>query len=205
MSLSKPFILYCKDKSLKDSFGVSEDDFCHYALQLADVLNSCGGIDCSVDLYEEELQQNWSLWTENKIRECTPVIMVCSPQLFHSFTLSGGKQLVEMYKGSFYNDCVVNCIAAPKFVPVFLNECRPNDLQDWLPSQLHAGQKFCLSHLREFHELLYPKHQTASFNRNKLVSDNLELPKFHEIAKLVLFLRGENQDSRPESPIIPGK
>ena len=61
----KVLILYCKDHLLKDTrYEVPEENFCYDVLQLAEVLASCGGIECFADFYEQEHQQNWNLWTE---------------------------------------------------------------------------------------------------------------------------------------------
>lgn len=192
MSLSKPvsciFILYCKDKLLQKTCGVSENVFCGDVEELARALMKYGGIKCILDIYETEHQHNWSLWTEKNIKECQYVIMVCSPLLFESLT-SSGKTDVPMWNGMFFSDSVVNHITAPKFVPVFLNECMPKDLKDWLPIQLHATRVFCLPNLRKI---------SCEFFQE--VPPNFDDPKFHDFNSLVRSIRGEHDGVIPWTP-----
>ena len=192
----KVFLLYCKDQ-----LEYSCDD----VVKLADILTSCGGIQCCADFYEEAHVRppNWNTWTVNKIEECDSVIMVCSPELKR--LLSSGKRCdVHMKNGKFYSDAMVDSITAPKFVPVFLNGCEPvgQELKNWLPRQLLSTRQFHLQNLSEFHQSVYCPHYSQR-ERDQVVFQNLGFPKFCEVASLVKLLRGEPEVVRPGMPHCP--
>ncbi len=182
-------------------FRISGDHFCQDVVGLADVLVSCGGIECFADFYEQVHPPSWTVWTERKIEECAHVVLVCSPRLNQALS-SGERCDVEMYRGKFFSDSVIHSIIAPKFVPVFLNGYEPKDLKTWLPSQLHSSRMFRLRYLREFHQSVFQPDHTQG-KRNYVVSQNLGLPKHRGVASLVQYLRGEPEVVRPEMPQQP--
>lgn len=198
----KVFILYCNDTMLQEQYRTTDKEFCQDVLELADTLVYCGGFQsCSADFYEIDEQQNWNVWTQRKIEESTCVVMVCSPQLMWHLSQKERSD-VHMERGMFFSDTIVNTIMAPKFVPVFLNDCVPRNPKDWLPPQLHAARKFQLRHLRELFQALHAVDYTEE-ERNHVLLENLEKPEHKDLARLVVFLRGEKQVVRPEAPRNP--
>lgn len=169
-------------------------------VELADSLYTCGGIDCVADFYETNHPQSWSVWAESNIRDCDHVIYVCSPLLISDLR-SMDQRTIDMSKGNFFSNMVVHSVVAPKFVPVFLNECVPRDLKDWLPTQLHGAKSYKLQSMRDFHKAVFDGPHEL---RNLEVGRCLGMPKFSELAALVRFLRGERDvlpPPRPEHPI----
>lgn len=213
----KVFILYCKDTLLQESHHTSGDEFCQDILELADILTLCGGLSCSVDFYEQDEQQNWNLWTQQKIQDSKHVIMVCSPQLMQHLQLrTGGEQHhqqqhqqqrndVMMSQGLFFSDMVVNSIVAPKFVPVFLNHCvPPTNPRAWLPPQLHAARHFKLERLRELFQTVFDENQNYSLEeQTQVLFRSLQEPAHREVGRLVRYLRGEREVVPPQMPRIP--
>ena len=197
----KVYILYCKDDTLQEDYRTSADEFCMDIRELAEVLVCCGGIECSLDMYAEE-QMNYNLWVEQQIRESTHVLMICSPQLMRHLSY-GGKKDVRMHKGFFFSTTVVNCIEAPKFVPVFLNRIEPRELMSWVPAQLRTSRKYCLRELREFHRLVDPEEYVREEERMARLAQHLQEPRFRELADLVLRLRGEPEARPPPAPYRP--
>ena len=150
-----------------------------------------------VDIYENKGQRNWNTWTQQMMEASDYVLLVCSPQLKDHFS-SGEREDVVMYKGMFFSDAIVNCIEAPKFIPVYLNDCAPKDgsLKPWVPSQLHASRLYHLQHLREF-------YRTVSGGDDLTTAQALQDPKFQEFADLVRHLRGEKNKVPPKPPCHP--
>ena len=192
------FILYCKDTELQTSHGITAEKFCRDVIKLADILTWCGGINCSMDAFEIEHKSNWNQWTVKKIQEATHVIMVCSPQLMEHFSFDG-KNDVMMYKGMFHSRAVVNLIQAPKFIPVFLNNCVPPDLKLWVPAQLHTSRLYCLRNLRALHQHL----SSSSEERTARLAQCLQDPRNQKLVDLVRRLRSEHDVIPPESPACP--
>ena len=181
---------------------MKDEEFCQDILELADVLMWCGGINCSMDVFVEH-EGNWNQWTLKKIEDATYVIMVCSPQLMKHFSY-GGENDVHMYKGMFYSSSVVNLIKAPKFIPVFLNNCTPGDLKLWVPAQLHTSRLYCLRNLRELHERVDPDPEGSTIEeRADRLARCLHDPQNRELAELVRRLRKERDAIPPEAPARP--
>ena len=126
------FILYCMD----DNNPFRYED----VLQLADLLNKCGGFQCTFDGYDRSnpLPSNWSQWTEKKIRDSNFVLMVCSAALLDALQRPT-HNFVHMKRGKFYADAIVNAVSAPKFIPVFLNT---SACLDWVPMSLQAASSY---------------------------------------------------------------
>lgn len=171
-------------------------------LELADILVYCGGFQsCSIDLYEVDEQPNWNIWTQKKIEESTYVVMVCSPQFIRMLSQRERRD-VRMHKGMFFSDTVVNSIVAPKFVPVFLNHCIPVHPKDWMPPQLHAARYFWLRYLRELLRDVQAQDY-SDVERNQILFQKLRDPKHGELARLVGYLRKEQEVVAPTAPRVP--
>ena len=194
------FILYCKDKSLQNSHGIPVEMFCEDVLELADILGHCGGVSCSLDQYVNEPQANWDLWTQNKIKESTFVVMVCSPMLIHHLS-DGRRTEVDMHKGRFFSDTVVNCVCAPKFVPVFLNGCEPKSrpLTTWLPNQLRMATYFQLRNVRAFSTAVNPTEMDPAELVQRLIQ-YLTRPEYKTLAYFIRYLRKQPDIVPPEPP-----
>ncbi len=169
-------------------------------LDLADSLISCGGIECIADFYEKDHPQSWSVWTENRIRDCDYVLYVCSPLLISDLR-SGEHRNINMNVGMFFSNAIVHSIVAPKFVPVFLNECVPRDPKDWLPLQLHASRQYRLN-IRDFSNSVLRSEYSLE-QRSAAVAGSLGLPGYRDLACLVRFLRGEQEVVPPTMPQRP--
>ena len=127
--------------------------------------------------------------------------MVCSPQFFHHLS-QGGRGNVQMHKGMFFSDTVVNSIIAPKFVPVFLNDCIPRQPKEWLPPQLHAARHFWLGNLRELFQDIQAQEYTE-LERNQVLAQKLTDPKHKEMANLLRYLREVPEVVPPAPPQVP--
>lgn len=191
------FILYCKDQQLPQTETFSDD-----VLGLADCLNLCGGVKCKVDRYISSHPPNWNLWTEQLIKESQYVILVCSPTLSKALR-EPGSCILEMKKGKYYANSVVNYVQPQKFIPVLLNNHVPqaNPL-DWVPAQLHMTSLYQLN-ISELRSALTvpegaPRHVLDEKMRLVLTEE-----RFKSIAKLLNHLRGETATSRPLSPQNP--
>ena len=192
----KVFILYCKDPHLPQTFS---DD----VLDLADTLNHCGGFRCTVDHYVDVPPPNWNVWTQQRIEESQYVILVYSPtlaqviQTSHDYTLN-------MEKGKYYANGIVNLIHPSKFIPVFLNGYKPvGDKLLWLPPQLRMCTNYEVS-IAEFREAISvpedtPRHVLDKKLAYALCSDD----RFREIARLVYHLRNESETTPPIPPQVP--
>lgn len=158
----------------------------------------CGGIECSVDFYEQDEQPNWNNWTQKRIAESAHVVMVCSPQLIRSLK-SDGRNDVRMFKGMFFSDSIVTTITSPKFVPVFLNNCEPRHLKLWIPPELHASRQYRLCHIRELHQSINPDEYSED-ERGPRLYQSLQDSKHQELACLIRRLRGERDVVPPQPP-----
>ncbi len=189
MSLSKP------KKNVKVLI-LYERQFYSDVLKLADILSSCGEIECFADFYEKQHPSSWDNWTGKKIEECDHVIMVWSQQL-KSLLTSENRCDIRMETGMFYSDTVVNCIAAPKFIPVFLNSKLTTE---WLPSKLVPSSLFHIKSqdLDTFYKNIDFSDQEKC---NHVVS--WDLKEFPEVGSLVKYLRGEPKVVQPEKPRHP--
>ena len=194
------FILYCKDTTLIASHDISGDQLCKDALALADFLMYCGGIDCSIDQYENESQHNWNLWTQRKIKESKHVILIVSP-LLNEHLLNGKHTDVHMKNGPFYSDGITNMIYAPKFVPVFLNKCVPlsGNFADWLQFGLRMCSYFHLQGLAQFVAEMSESEEDFFQQMTRRLAED----RYQELARLVRFLRGEQGVAKPDPPFNP--
>ena len=196
------FILYCKDTELASAHGVTVDKFCGVILKLADILTKCGGIICSMDMYEKEPQQNWNIWTLNKIEESKYVVMICSPML-KNYLSTGIRSDVNMFQGRFFSDAVVNSITSPKFIPVFLNEYKHLSPKSWIPLQLLMSRIFHLENVGKFYDDVGMSTQPDSSILNRQLSRALGQPAYRELAEFVQYLRGNQAVAPPERPAEP--
>ena len=190
----KVFILYCKDALLPVSFS---DD----VLDLADTLNHCGGFTCMVDHYVDIPPANWNTWTQQRIEESQYVILVCSPTLAqmmrtpHNYTLN-------MEKGKYFANGIVNLIHPPKFIPVYLNGYKPGANQEWLPPQLRMCTVYNLD-ISKLSAAIQVPEDTPRHVLDKKLTDALSDERFREIAKLVNHLRSESETIPPVPPEVP--
>ena len=200
---SKVFILYCKDTTIG---SVTGDQFCEYAFQLAEFLSQCGGIECSIDQYECDLQCNWNFWTQTKIKESRFVALILSPLLIKEL-LSGAHTCLYMKVGKFFSDSIANSICAPKFVPIFLNGCEPvsGDMSEWLPPGLVMSRHFRLQNFSQFiNDIDPPEGNNLTPEEFSLrLSRGLAEPKNENLAEFVKFLLGRQGELRPSLPQNP--
>lgn len=191
------FILYCKDDKLPATF--SED-----VLDLADTLNLCGGFECTVDHYIDVPPANWNSWTQHKIEESQYVILVYSPtlaQMINSRT-APHDNTVNMEKGKYYVNTIVNLIHPPKFIPVCLNNHLPANGVQWLPPQLRMYAIYNLN-ISQLREALHVPDGTPRYVFEQKLFKALHDDHFREVAKLVHHLRSESDTQPPLPPENP--
>ena len=188
------FLLYCKDPTSRTQY-----EFCESVMNLADLLNRCGGIVCEYDGYDKHaLVANWNRWTENMIKESDFILLVCSPTLNECLQHPQHK-LIGMSVGKFYADTIVNLIDPTKFFPVFLNE---SPQLQWVPTNLHASSHYELR-VNDLMEEMGDTEGFLSARFTQKLGDLLQKVKFQDIAKLLAVLRGEEYNPRPPPPWNP--
>ena len=190
----KIFILYCKDRQLPQTFS---DD----VLDLADILNHCGGFTCMVDHYVDVPPPNWNLWTQQRIEESQYVILVCSPTLAQVLR-EPSDYMLEMDKGKYYVSTIVNYVQPQKIIPVYLNNYMPQAFLEWVPTQLHTSAVYGLN-LSELCSALTVSEDSPRHVLDEKLRIALSEERFRNIAKLVNHLRGETATSPPVPPQHP--
>ena len=187
----KVFILYCKDAGIPISF--SED-----VLDLADSLNHCGGFTCMVDYYVNVPPLNWNNWTQQQIQESQYVILVCSPTLAQVMR-DPQDHMLNMEKGKYYANDIVNLIHPQKFIPVYLNGYKPRTSQEngWLPPQLCMCTVYNLNISELRIALEVPEGSPQHILYQKLTTA-LHEDRFREVAKLVYHLRSDSHIFQPQ-------
>ncbi len=178
---------------------MTPDDFCKDVQELADILSSCGGITCSTDFYEKGNPGNWNIWTQQQIETSNHVVMIASPQLYQHLSKEERTD-VEMERGKYFSNTVINTIEAPKFVPVFLNGNEPQSPKHWLPLQLHMSTWFLLRNVREFYNAVDMHGEHTEPLREKF-SRHLQDPKYRSLANFILHLLGEHNVVAPVGQI----
>ena len=194
---NKVFILYCKDQQLPPTFS---DE----VLDLADTLNHLGGLKCMVDHYIDVPPPNWNIWTEQRIVESQYVLLILSPTLAHKIKNPIGEDVLDMEKGKYYVNSIVNCIHPPKFIPIFLNNHIPrvpNHVQ-WIPSQLRMSTAYCLN-IAEFRATLLVPEGTPEHVFHEMLRVALQDDRFKVVASLVHHLREEADTVPPRPPQVP--
>ena len=191
----KVFILYCKD--------AAPNLFSEDVLALADTLNHCGGIDCTIDHYVDTHPPNWNTWTQQKIEESEYVILVWSPSLAKMIK-TPGENMMHMEKGKYYANGVVNLIHPPKFIPVYLNGYNPGTATnlEWLPPQLRTYTVYNLN-ISELQAALEVPEGTPQDVFIQRLQTALQHERFREVAKLVTHLRGMSDTVPPIPPQNP--
>ena len=145
---------------------------------------------------------NWNKWTQDKIKESDFVLLVCSPSLYQALERAG-QNTVEMVKGPFYANSVVNLIHPPKFIPVFFNNCRPQgQLTQWIPgSNLHSSTNYILDIDGLAQAIVVPDDSPPEALHQR-IGEALQMPRFETWVKLISHLRGESHVERP-TPAYP--
>lgn len=184
------FLLYCKDPDLND--GACDD-----VLSFADLLSKCGGLKCEFDGYDDNHELNWDAWTQRMIEECDFVLLICSHKLISHFR-DPKHVLVDMTKGKFWADAMVNHIDARKFIPVFLNS-------DFDSICVPAGLKAATHYELRVSDLEAEMEGTVDEQFNQRIEVLLQEQRYSSIAALLAFLRGEDFAARPPPPSQPVK
>ena len=182
---------------LREPFRRTAVKFCEEVLDLADVLNSCGGIICQFDGYDTPFSEttNWSVWTSKMIEKCDFVITVCSPMLRRVFE-DPQHELVNMSHGKFFADAIVNYISPHKFIPVFLNSM---SREEWIPRSLQTATVYELE-IESFEKQMGDAEGMHPAMFDEKMSSLLSLTEFDGIASLVATLRKEAMKPRPTPP-----
>ena len=196
--MAKVMVLYCKDtgmKLLREPYQKMPQQFGEAVNLLADILSSCGGIFCYFDGYDSVCVDNWSLWVQKSIEQSDFVLTVCSPMLYQVLRDANHK-LVEMLRGKFYPDAVVNYISPHKFIPVFLDMPARDE---WVPVNLQTSTYYEL-HVSDFATAMGDTEGMHPLVFEKNMSILLEDPRFEKIALLIATLRKESVNPRPIPP-----
>ena len=202
------FILYCNDEQMGGG------EFCTAVQELADFLvRACGAethIHC--DLYLDPPSDNWSRWTEQQIKKCDKVLLVCSKTLKQKLHT---KTHVHMKRGLFSPYTVYNLIQSPKFIPVFVNHTCQVEIPDifsepyqsWVPTQLLGANRYWLD-LDALHRDVRAT-ETEQEYRDELARVLGQVPmqrNLEPIANLLRVLQGAPEMLRPtpfSRPILP--
>ena len=156
------------------------------------------------DRYVDVPPPNWSIWTEQRIRESQFVLLVCSPTLARLLS-DPSEYILDMEKGKYYVNTIVNYIHSTpqKFIPVFLNHYipQPSYLQ-WVPNQLHASAAYRLN-ISELRSALSISEDAPRHVFDETLRVTLNDDRFGQVAKLVNHLRGETATSPPVPPQYP--
>ena len=191
----KVFILYCKD-------GLPQE-FSDEVLDLADTLSSCGGFKCEVDHYVPVPPPNWNTWTIKQIQESEYVLLVYSPILDQQIH-SSQNIMLNMEKGKYYANGIINLMHPPKFIPVYLNGRLPPNNLGWLPPQLHTCTEYMLN-INQLRMAIEVPEGTPEHVFSEKLTEALHEDRFRDVAKLVSHLRGESDTTRPNPPLNPIK
>ena len=193
------FILYNKEESV----GVTAEKYCDEVWALTELLHQIGGLTCEIDVLDKNgVVANWNVWTEQKIRESMFVVLVCSPTIAAACAHPEHKPISTL-KGAFYADTIVNLIAAPKFIPVFLNRL-PTDIYQWMPTNLHTATRYHIN-VEAFTERLGDTEGMLQVEFHQRLERLLEEEQFASIARLLAQLRGVQLYSCPAQFANPVK
>ena len=166
-------------------------------------MNLCGGVNCHIDHYVSSPQANWSIWTQEMIEDSQYVILVCSPTLAQLLR-EPGSHILDMEKGKYYANTIVNYVQPIKFIPVLLNNHILQGVNplDWVPIQLHMSSVYRLN-ISELRSVLVFPEGTPRQVLDKKLRQVLREERFKSIVSLLSHLRGETTTSRPLSPQTP--
>ena len=154
---------------------------------------------CDFDGYDAHLHEsNWSLWTERMIDKNDYVLLICTPTL-SAHLMNPSHTLVEMTKGKFYADSIVNHINPAKFIPVFLNTSYHREL---IPTSLHATTHYTVS-MRELSANIGDAEGMTEENFGEKLVELLQERRFEGIRSLLQRLRGDEVNPRPAPPLEP--
>ena len=157
-----------------------------------------------MDHYVDVPPPNWNIWTQQRIYESQYVLLILSPTLAHKIKNPIGEDVLEMEKGKYYVNSIVNCIHPPKFIPVFLNNHIPqipNHIQ-WIPSQLQMSTAYRLN-IAEFRATLLVPEGTPEHVFHEMLRVALQEERFKMVASLVHHLREEADTAPPRPPQVP--
>ena len=177
--------------------------FSEDVLDLADTLNHCGGFTCTIDHYIDVPPPNWNNWTQQRIEESQYVILVCSPTLAQRIR-DPQDHMLNMEKGKYYANGIVNLVHPQKFIPVYLNGHKPRTSHEngWLPPQLRMCTVYNLNISELRTALAVPEGSTRHVLDEKFTTA-LHDDRFREVAKLVYHLRSESDTTPPVPPQNP--
>lgn len=119
--------LYCKHGLDKETL---ED--------LLEILGHCSDIVLHIDLTVTNIPTNWNRWVEKQITSCDYVLLICTRELHKALTAMDNT-IVEMFKGRFYSNSILDCLHPSKVIPVFI-DC-PED-RELIPMRLHDKKCF---------------------------------------------------------------
>ena len=163
------FFLYCQVDIKKETLLDLVDLLCMYS------------VHPHLDLSASTDPTNWSIWTQTMIESYRHVILICTRPLYEAFrgnlNNSLDRSMVEMHRGSFYADAIVNCIQPSKFIPVFIDSARDRSL---VPMELRTHRHFQLniSHLME-------TTQGIRECVEKEINDNSDFVDFKQLIELL--------------------
>lgn len=110
--------------------------------------------------------------------------------------------MLDMEKGKYYVNTIVNYIQPDKVIPVFLNPYRPRYHLEWVPTPLHTSTIYFLN-VSELRSTLTVSEDTPRHVLDEKLRTALSEERFRAVANLVSHLRGESATSPPAPPRLP--
>ena len=112
--------------------------------------------------------------------------------------------MLNMEKGKYYANGIINLMHPPKFIPVYLNGRLPPNNLGWLPPQLHTCTEYKLN-INQLRMAIEVPEGTPEHIFSGKLTEALHEDRFRDVAKLVSHLRGESDTTRPNPPLNPIK
>ena len=175
MCTGTAFIVYTKEEDDPDGDQV---------LCLSNLLIRCG-ISCDIDLYHtNDNILDWSSWVENNLKQCSFIILVCSPTMYSVLVERNDSARVEMV-AAYINRLILRQYldqGVQKFLPV----CTDKPSANFIP-QILAG-KTC------YH---FPYKLLSQIPEGTTAHEVLDYPNFALLRSLVATLTGQQVTLRP--------
>lgn len=161
---------------------------------LLEILNPFFGHDLCVDILLKQYPSDWTRWMQENLAKSRHIVILCSEHLNQAFNQSqttetvgdhvdgggwGGGGIVEMFKGNFNANNVVNCINPANTILVYLD--RPKKTRIIPLPQLRDRKSFYL----ELTHLL----GVVQDNNMQLKNTIMDNHKFREFKDLIQYLQ----------------
>ena len=176
MCTGTAFIVYIREEDDPDGDQV---------LCLSNLLIRCG-ISCDIDLYHtNDNILDWSSWVESNLKQCTLIILVCSPTMYSVLVERKDNPRVEMVAAYIGRLALRHYLEkeVQKFLPLCINDSPANCIPPNLSGKIcyHFPYNKLLSQI--------PEGATAH--------EVLDYPDFASLRSLVATLTGQQETPAP--------